>query len=495
MNTVFRFQLKYPKDLNSIPVYNFIVCDHIEKTVREICKRFNITSIPPKIFELENRINERILYHEHFQIVFYIFHKDYKCNLENLYNVMGMIGKKMSVTTSLSCTEITETDPDIIQKMVISYVLGYYQFLSLKTDVSKKPRLHLFFHMDKKCKSIIEEAIYRGTVQNEVRSLINTPANMLTIETYSKYIQHKTRDMPHVKCRIIGEKELRKMGCNLILGVNQGSQYQAQMIVLEYLSPGYTKKNKGKPTVLIGKGVMFDAGGYNIKRGNFADMKQDLAGSAIVYGIFKIMSELKTKGHLIGILPLVENMVDSHAIHPGDVLKAYNGKTVEVVDTDAEGRLIMADCLAYAEKFKPSLCIDIATLTGQAGAIFGNQSSVIMGNHNAYIQKMIQCGKRNNEKIWELPMWKEYIEWTQSSIADYKNYSYDIQAGTIIAGAFLSNFVPKNTAWIHLDIAGVDSLSSSSQIRHSGATGEILQSLLDFIQTKERPIYEQKNNK
>jgi leucyl aminopeptidase len=400
---------------------------------------------------------------------------------------MGMIGKKMSMSES-SYTEITSANEITIEKMVISYVLGYYQYLPFKTNVVPPETTHVFYHVNTKFKGVIEGAVYRATVQNEIRTLINTPANFLTIDSYSKYIQKQVESMAYVRCKVIHEKELRKLGCELILGVNQGSSYSAQMIILEYISPSSTKKEK--PVVLVGKGVMFDSGGYNIKRGNFGDMKQDMAGSAIVYGILKIISSFKIKGHFIGILPLVENMVDAHAIHPGDILKAYNGKTVEVVDTDAEGRLIMADCLAYSETFQPSLCIDIATLTGQAGAIFGNQSSVIMGNDNAYVQKMIQCGKKNNEKIWELPMWKEYVDMTRSPIADYRNYSYDIQAGTIMAGAFLSNFVPKDTAWIHLDIAGVDSLRYPSQTRYSGATGEILQSVFDFIQMRERPIYE-----
>jgi len=500
MNNTFKVASKYPIGKTSVDIFNYIICNDIENKIKEICHQFNIETIPKKIFEQENTISEKILYHENYQLVFYTFQKKFKCNLENLYKIMGMIGKKMSVHSKSSFIEIRETNPNIIQKMVISYILGYYQFLSFKTNIPSKNvnHSHYFYHPDKKNKKHIENAIYRATVQNEVRSLINTPANVLTIDTYSKYIEKHVMSMKNVKIKVIREKELKKLGCHLILGVNQGSHFQAQMIVLEYKSDDLkmkNKKNKKGPTVLIGKGVMFDSGGYNIKRGNFSDMKEDMTGSAIVYGLFKILSEFKLNGHFIGILPLVENMVDANAIHPGDILTAYNGKTVEVIDTDAEGRLILADCLAYSSLFKPSLCIDVATLTGQAGAIFGNQSSVIMGNHNTYIQKMIHYGKKNNEKIWELPMWKEYIDMTKSSIADYKNYSYEISAGTIMGGAFLSNFVPENTAWIHLDIAGVDYLRSNTQSRYSGATGEILQTLFDFIQFKDSEIYENNLNK
>jgi leucyl aminopeptidase len=209
-----------------------------------------------------------------------------------------------------------------------------------------------------------------------------------------------------------------------------------------------------------------------------------------VYGIFKLLSQFQVNGHFIGLLPLVENMIGSNAIRPGDILKAYNGKTVEIIDTDAEGRLIMADALSYSEKYNPYMCIDIATLTGQAATIFDSKSSVIMGNNNKYIQKMINSGIKNNEKIWELPMWKEYIDLTKSNIADIKNYSYESKAGTIMAGAFLSHFIPKNVNWMHLDIAGVDNLSNNTELRHYGATGEILRSLFTFLEDLNKESYE-----
>jgi leucyl aminopeptidase len=218
-------------------------------------------------------------------------------------------------------------------------------------------------------------------------------------------------------------------------------------------------------------------------------MKNDMTGSAIVYGLFQLLSQFQIKGHFYGILPLVENMVDSNAIRPGDIIRAYNGKTVEITNTDAEGRLIMADALAFSERFHPYLCIDIATLTGQASSIFDHKSSVIMGNHNKYIQKMIQAGIENNEKIWELPMWKEYIDATKSNIADLKNTTYESKAGTIMAGAFLSHFIPPSSHWIHLDIAGVDNLKKNSSMRHYGASGEIMRTLFSFLEHFHQEVY------
>jgi leucyl aminopeptidase len=174
-------------------------------------------------------------------------------------------------------------------------------------------------------------------------------------------------------------------------------------------------------------------------------------------------------------------MVDANSIRPGDILTAYNKSTVEILNTDGEGRLIMADALAYSSKYSPRLCIDVATLTGGVFYTFGDKASVIMGNNNKLIQQMIQLGDANHEKLWELPMWKEYVDLTKSKIADYRNYSVEAKASTIMGGAFLSNFVPAKTDWIHLDIASRDFLKSNTENRHSGATAEILRTLFYFL--------------
>ena len=226
---------------------------------------------------------------------------------------------------------------------------------------------------------------------------------------------------------------------------------------------------------------MFDSGGLSIKLGDFSDMKTDMTGSAIVYGTLKLLEHFNVKGHFIGLLPIVENMVDANSTRPGDILKAYNGKTVEITDTDAEGRLIMADALAFSKNYNPYLCIDIATLTGQAAKIFGSKSGVVMGNNNKLTQDIISAGNKNKERLWELPMWDEYVELTKSKIADYKNLSYGVSAGTIMAGAFLSNFVPEKANWLHLDIAGIDFLYSNTSNRFSGATSQSLRTLFTFL--------------
>ena len=472
---------------NNIDIYIFVICNNLKKTVEKITTQLNLDKVPKKLFDdykLKTSF-EKNLYTDNFEILFVGVGQENKCDNQHLYNIFGSIGKRMLNEHKNIMISLVGDDINIIKNQVCSYILGFYQFNNFKSIKHNNKTVTYFYSEKRKFKNSIEGAIYEAVVQNELRGLINTPANILNSTVYSTYIKKNIPD--DIKIKILNKAQLKKIGCNLILGVNQGSKNQPMMIILEY-----GKKNiKHNNTVaLIGKGVMFDSGGYSIKLGDFSDMKNDMTGSAIVFGIFKLLSKFKIDGHFVGLLPLVENMVDAESTRPGDILKAYNGKTVEIVDTDAEGRLIMADALSYSINYKPYMCIDIATLTGQAVAIFNSISSVIMGNNNKYIQKMIHSGILNNEKIWELPMWKEYVELTRSNIADLKNYTYEAKAGTIMAGAFLSNFIPEKAHWIHLDIAGVDNLKHDTHMRHYGATGEIIRSLFNFLKNIHKENYE-----
>ena len=479
MNKNFKCISTFKKE--NIDTYIFIICKDLKKNIEYIINLLNIETIPKKLFDdykLKSDFQKK-LYTDNFEVVFVGLN-----DVNNLNKTFSSLGKNTQGNNQKYLIHLVGDDINNIKNQIISYILGYYNFEEYKTNKVKDKTETFFYHPKKKVIKCIQDSIYRAIVQNEIRSLINTPANILNSSVYSAYIKKNIPD--DVKVKILNESMLKKIGCNLILGVNQGSHNKAMMIILEYKN----KPISGKTIALIGKGVMFDSGGYSIKKGDFSDMKNDMTGSAIVFAIFKLLSKFSVQGHFIGLLPLVENMVDATSIRPGDILKAYNGKTVEIIDTDAEGRLIMADALAYSSNYKPYMCIDIATLTGQAAYIFDSKSSVVMGNNNKYIQKMINSGICNNEKIWELPMWKEYVDLTKSTIADYKNYTYESKAGTIMAGAFLSNFIPEKTHWLHLDIAGVDNLKSNSETRHYGATGEILQSLFHFLQNFNKESYE-----
>jgi len=468
----------------NIDVYIFVICNNLKKNIENIKNLLDLKSIPKKLFDdykLKSNF-EKSMYTDNFEILFYGLSEEKKCDNKNLYETLGKIGKLMSSSDynkKKILVNLVSYDLNIIKNQVSSYILGFYHFDNFKSEKDSNRSITYFYHPKSKFKNIINQAIYISIIQNEIRSLINTPANILTSTNYYNIIKNNLPS--NVKLKVLDKNALKKKGCNLILGVNQGSKNKPMLMILEYKN-----NSKERPIVLIGKGVMFDSGGYNIKMGDFSTMKNDMTGSAIVYALFKLLSKFNVKGNYVGLLPIVENMVDANSIRPGDILKAYNGKTVEIIDTDAEGRLIIADALAYSINYKPKLCIDIATLTGQAAVIFDYKSTVIMGNNNKIIQNMIVAGMKNNEKIWELPMWNEYVELTKSNIADLRNYSSESRAGTIMAGAFLSRFIPNNTNWIHLDIAGVDNLDNGSNTRHYGATGEILRSLLYFLENLDK---------
>ena len=474
-----------------IDIYIFVLCDQIQKKIKYISTKLNISSIPQKIMsdieeaESKNRYIEKTLYTDTCKVILYIITDKQKCNNETIYRLFGEIGVKMRQlqTSQRILIHLCQDSPLLLKNQIISYILGYYKLTDFKSVPTLDKTITFFYHPLKKKKEIIQSSIYEATIQNEIRTLINTPANILDSTTFYKYIRKNRFKDINITC--YSERQMQKMGCNLILAVNQGSMHKPYLVVLEYKNNPVPNRN----IVMIGKGVMFDSGGYSIKHGDFSDMKNDMTGSAIVYGLFQLLSTFNVQGHFYGILPLVENMVDSNAIRPGDIIRAYNGMTVEITNTDAEGRLIMADALAFSKQFNPYICIDIATLTGQASSIFDHKSSIIMGNHNKYIQKMIQAGIENNEKIWELPMWKEYIDATKSNIADIKNSSYESKAGTIMAGAFLSHFVPSSSHWIHLDIAGVDNLKKNSSMRHYGASGEIMRTVFSFLQYFHKEVY------
>ena len=491
-SSIFKYTPTFKK--TGVDLYTFIICRDMKKKVAEICSVLDIKSIPKKLFNdyLLNDDFEKTLYTDKFELLFIGLNKAKNCSINDIYKTYGKLGvvcSKEINKNNNSCIYIIDGSENEVRNNVISYILGFFNFTDFKTGGDfklQKKGINYFYCPKKRFKSVINDAIYIGCVQNEIRCLINTPANILN---YASYIEYIKKNLPkEVSIKVLNEKQMKKLGLNLILGVGQGSANKSGLIILEY---NHVKLgSKEKPICLIGKGVMFDSGGYNLKHGDFSIMKYDMAGSAIVFGIFKLLSHFQLGGKYIGLLPIVENMISDKAIRPGDILVSYNKKTVEIIDTDAEGRLILADSLAYSEKFKPYMCIDIATLTGQASSIFGNKSSVIMGNNNKYVQKMIHAGKMNHENIWELPMWEEYVSLTKSTIADYKNYSYESSADTIMAGAFLSNFVPKGVNWIHLDIAGVDSIQKDSETRFYGALGESMRSIFYFLENFKKEVYE-----
>lgn len=301
------------------------------------------------------------------------------------------------------------------------------------------------------------------------RDLENEPSNFLTPEKFAEYVK-KASTKAGYSVTVFDEKKISQLNMGCVIGVGKGSINPPRFLILQYFGANKSEK----PVVLVGKGVTFDSGGISIKPAQGMDqMKMDMGGAAAVVGAFEAVARLKYKMNLIGLIPAVENMPDANAYKPGDVLKSYSGTTVEIDNTDAEGRLILADALDYAANYKPKAVIDVCTLTGAAIICFGHLLAGLMGNDADLKKKIFTAGEKTYERVWELPLYNEYDKLMKSEIADIKNAGPARQAGTIMGGIFLKKFVQDKYPWAHLDIASVAfNLAESTEEYHTpGATG------------------------
>ncbi len=298
-----------------------------------------------------------------------------------------------------------------------------------------------------------------------VRDINNQPANIMTPEELAEVAAQLAKEKK-LGCEILGPAELKKHKMGGILGVAQGSQHAPRLVILEY-----GKEYKSKGTIcLVGKGVTFDTGGISLKPGKgMEDMKYDKSGAVAVISTLALMADLKPKVHVVGLTPLVENNVSNDPIRPGDILTMHNGKTVDVLNTDAEGRLILADAMSYSAKYEPDAIIDIATLTGMCVATFGDKVSGMLGNNQKLKAQVTKAGENTGERVWELPLWDEYAESIKGHHSDLYNIG-GAYGGTITAAMFLKEFVPEKTAWVHLDVAGT-AWTTGRYDCQKGATG------------------------
>jgi leucyl aminopeptidase len=304
------------------------------------------------------------------------------------------------------------------------------------------------------------------------RDLINTPANDMTPTHLANAAL--TLKQKNLSVNVLEKKDVRKLGMGAYLSVAHGSDEPPKLIILHY------KGASGPPLVLVGKSITFDSGGLSIKPADGMEkMKYDMAGGAALLGIFKAVSELKFPVHLVGILPATENVIGGSASKPGDVVRAINGKTIEIISTDAEGRMTLADAIGYAKRFKPKAIVDIATLTGACSIALGNEAIAIMGNSRELIDKMIKSGHNTYERVWEMPLFEEYKDCLKSDIADLKNTGG--RSGSLVSSAsFLAEFAG-NTPWVHLDIAGTAWLEKEKPYAPKGASGIGVRLLLNFL--------------
>mgnify|MGYP001557781985 CR=1 FL=1 len=316
---------------------------------------------------------------------------------------------------------------------------------------------------------------------NFARDLANQPANELPPVKLADAARRLARECG-LASMIFDERKLKKLKMNALLGVAQGSDEPPRFIILEY-----NKGEKKKGTVVLaGKAITFDSGGISLKPSEkMEEMKYDKSGGSAIIGVMRAVALLRLPLHVIGLIPATENLPGGSALKPGDVLKSFSGKTIEIISTDAEGRLILADALSYADRFKPDAIIDIATLTGACVIALGHNATGILGNDEGLLALFKEAGERSGERVWELPLWKEYDEQIKSDIADVKNVG-GRPAGTITGAAFLKKFLPdlaggRKTPWAHLDIAGTAWKEKEGPYLSKGATGVGVRLLVQFL--------------
>ena len=307
----------------------------------------------------------------------------------------------------------------------------------------------------------LEEGIFLA------RDLVSEPGNILHPDEYAKRINSLKKF--GLKINIYDEKKLKKLGMNALLGVGQGSIRGSYLVTMEWNGA----KNSSKPVAFVGKGVCFDTGGISLKPAKFMeDMTYDMAGSATVVGLMKNLAVRKAKINAVGVVGLVENMPGGNAQRPGDIVKSYSGKTIEILNTDAEGRLVLADALTFTEKkYKPKFMVDLATLTGAIIVSLGSEYAGLFSNDDKLSNQLIKAGNKVDEKLWRMPLHKNFDKLIDSKNADMQNINYVGGAGSTTAAQFLQRFVLNKTPWAHLDIAGMAFSKYGGALNSGGATG------------------------
>jgi len=299
------------------------------------------------------------------------------------------------------------------------------------------------------------------------RDLVSEPGNILHPDEYAKRINSLKKF--GLKITIYDDKKLKNLGMNALLGVGQGSIRGSYLVTMEWNG----LKNNSKPLAFVGKGVCFDTGGISLKPAKFMeDMTYDMAGSATVVGLMKNLALRKAKINAVGVVGLVENMPGGNAQRPGDIVKSYSGKTIEILNTDAEGRLVLADALAFTEKkFKPKFMVDLATLTGAIIVSLGSEYAGLFSNDDKLSKQLLDAGEKVEEKLWRMPLHKNFDKLIDSKNADMQNINYVGGAGSITAAQFLQRFILNKTPWAHLDIAGMAFSKYGGALNSGGATG------------------------
>lgn len=366
------------------------------------------------------------------------------------------------------------------EEFVKGLFIGTYHYPFEKNHPFWNAKFELHFEnlSQKKLDHISQKAEALSNGQIACQEWMNKPANLKRPDTFSLYLKNMAKKYD-LKYTVFNRKKCEELGLGAYLAVNQGSAYDAAFTILEYKT---TVKN-AKTFGLVGKCVLFDTGGISLKPfTNMHYMKSDMGGAAAVLGTLIYAAEMKLPVNIIAVLPITDNAISEKALLPSDVITAYNGKTIEVMDTDAEGRLILADGLAYLTKnYKTDFLIDLATLTGSSVRMFGDTCGALFSNNEELKNLLIKTGDHTNQRLWNLPLWDVWTDDIQSDVADLKNMSLKPVGDCIIAAKFLEHFIENHPKWAHLDIAGV-AFGNVGYAKEKAATGYGVQLLTDLIE-------------
>jgi len=407
--------------------------------------------------------------------------------------LMARIGRTVKELKAHSATIIIPTMAStfsfsyetVSQSVVLGIMLSTYSFLVHKntTDQKKEHYIEQMTIVGPKAHSgeIEKGMVAGGHITDAVylsRDLVNEPSSVVT-PTYLATIAKKIAKVDgRVTCTVFGKKEMKKMGMNALLGIAQGSVEEPKFIHLSYTVP------KAKKTIcLVGKGLTFDSGGLSLKSGDGMEtMKIDMAGASTILGIFSIISALHIPVNVVGLIGATENMPSGSAIKPGDVVTAMNGKTIEILNTDAEGRVVLADVLSYASRVvKPDVIIDLATLTGACMVALGEEVAGLFSSSIPLAEQLKTSAEHSGELLWELPLVTEYLPLIKSKVADVRNIAGTRYGGSITAALFLQSFVPDTISWAHMDIAGPAFAEKDAPLTPYGGTGYGVRMLIQYL--------------
>jgi leucyl aminopeptidase len=403
------------------------------------------------------------------------------CTPERLRQAFGAAAQTLKSLSLKTCSFVAPTGDGLLRAAAEGFALGTYTFAQYQTKAEEKERVDTGIFLLRGDSPVdTAEAALRETNQlcaavGFSRDLVAQPGNVAT----PSYLADKAQELAArfaIPCQVWDREELEQRGMGALLAVARGSRQQPRFITLDYRGAGERKK----PVVLVGKGVTFDSGGISLKpREGMERMKNDMAGAAVVLGVFMAVAALKLPINVVGLIPAVENMPGGNACKPGDVVTSLSGTTVEIVNTDAEGRLVLCDALHHALSYQPAAIIDIATLTGACVVALGNHAAGLLGTDESLVRALTKAGEATGERVWALPLWEEYGDAMKSDIADLKNAGGP-GAGTITAAWFLKNFVGKSK-WAHLDIAGTTWEEKGRHYLPKGATAAGVRLLVHYL--------------